>query len=144
MKKDSFWKNLWCKWLIWAVPSLAINPIRMIFWSTFKWTFFNQWLENRGSSNKIAMFMHLSLCRKRDSVGICFTFEGIMRQRIPFNPWPKVPWQNETNWSIECTPGYWNSMFVLLTLSGPPLFKFGFNPSLIDGVLNVLPYEQAS
>ena len=26
----------------------------------------------------------------------------------------------------------------------PPLFKFGFNPSLIDGILNVLPYELAS
>ena len=25
-----------------------------------------------------------------------------------------------------------------------PFFKFGFNPSLIDGVLNVLPYELAS
>ena len=25
-----------------------------------------------------------------------------------------------------------------------PLFKFGFNPSLIDGILNVLPYELAS
>ena len=27
---------------------------------------------------------------------------------------------------------------------GAPLFKFGFNPSLIDGILNVLPYELAS
>ena len=26
-------------------------------------------------------------------------------------------------------------------LSIPPLFKFGFNPSLIDGILNVLPNE---
>ena len=32
---------------------------------------------------------------------------------------------------------YGNSAFA-------PLFKFGFNPSLIDGILNVLPYELAS
>ena len=25
-----------------------------------------------------------------------------------------------------------------------PCFKFGLNPSLIDGILNVFPYEQAS
>ena len=25
-----------------------------------------------------------------------------------------------------------------------PLFKFVFNPSLIDGILNVIPYELAS
>ena len=28
--------------------------------------------------------------------------------------------------------------------SSTPLFKFGFNPSLIDGILSVLPYELAS
>ena len=32
-----------------------------------------------------------------------------------------------------------------LSLPHPsPLFKFGYNPSLIDGILNVLPYELAS
>ena len=29
-------------------------------------------------------------------------------------------------------------------INDSPLFKFGFNPSLIDGILNVLPYELAS
>ena len=29
-------------------------------------------------------------------------------------------------------------------VTGTPLFKFGFNPSLIDGILNVLPYELTS
>ena len=32
-----------------------------------------------------------------------------------------------------------------LSLPHPsPLFKFGFNPSLIDGILNVIPHELAS
>ena len=33
------------------------------------------------------------------------------------------------------------SKFVLNKAVIPPCFKFGMNPPLIDGILNVLPYE---
>ena len=38
----------------------------------------------------------------------------------------------------------WGHAFKTSTVYIPPLFKFGFNPSLMDGILSVLPYELAS
>ena len=36
----------------------------------------------------------------------------------------------------------WNGRYAA-SAARAPLFKFEFNPSLIDGILNVLPYELA-
>ena len=72
---------------------------------------------------------------------------------IKFELWGKNTWDP---WSIWMKNGlkeqklHWFKLekifygLVNFIQTFTPLFKFGFNPSLIDGILNVLPYELAS
>ena len=50
--------------------------------------------------------------------------------------------RSETWWQLASSLEPRSGKFYDMHIS--PLFKFGFNPSLIDGILIVLPYELAS
>ena len=51
---------------------------------------------------------------------------------------------SNSNFLILWEEGVDGTLLAVWNVYWTPLFKFGFNPSLIDGILNVLPYELAS